>query len=291
MMHDVAVVGAGPAGTAAALRVLRERPGSRVVLLDAATFPRDKCCGDGIAAEVFDLLAALGVPDVADLAPPVPRLRLSTPNGWRVDRACQRPSRVIPRAVFDAVLVNAAVARGVELHHHRVRTLEVAPDRAKQVAQQKVLPVVSQVASEVSDNLREPAQQAMDSVKSTAQDAGQTVGDKGRPAAQDVQGRAQDAAGTVRRRLRRRCAPPPRIGHAGDARSPRATTGCRGDGPWGARAARVGSASPSVPHGGTAGAAVRGRTDRGTPARPEQACDGVVADGLDLDDRALGGRQ
>jgi gas vesicle protein len=117
-------------------------------------------------------------------------------------------------------------------------------DQAKQVAQEKVQPVVSQVASEVSDNLREPAQQAMDSVKSTAQDAGQTVADKGRPAAQDVQGRAQDAAGTVRRRLRRRCAPPPRIGHVGDARSPRATTGCRGDGPWGARAARVGSASP-----------------------------------------------
>ena len=86
-MHDVAVVGAGPAGTAAALRVLRERPGSRVVLLDAATFPRDKCCGDGIAAEVFDLLAALAS-DVADLAPPVPRLRLRTPNGRTVDRAC-----------------------------------------------------------------------------------------------------------------------------------------------------------------------------------------------------------
>jgi menaquinone-9 beta-reductase len=128
-MYDVAVVGAGPAGTAAALRVLRERPGSRVVLLDAATFPRDKCCGDGIAAEVFDLLAALGVPDVADLAPPVPRLRLRTPNGRTVDRACRRPSRVIPRLVFDAALVDAAVARGVELRHHRVRTLEVTPDR------------------------------------------------------------------------------------------------------------------------------------------------------------------
>jgi geranylgeranyl reductase family protein len=128
-IYDVAVVGAGPAGTAAALRVLRERPGSRVVLLDAATFPRDKCCGDGIAAEVFDLLAALGVPDVADLAPPVPRLRLRTPNGRTVDRACRRPSRVIPRLVFDAALVDAAVARGVELRHHRVRTLEVTPDR------------------------------------------------------------------------------------------------------------------------------------------------------------------
>ena len=129
MLHDVAVVGAGPAGTAAALRVLRERPESRVVLLDATRFPRDKCCGDGIAAEVFDLLAALGVPHVADLAPPVPRLRLRTPNGRTVDRACRRPSRVIPRAVFDAALVDAAVARGAELRHHRVRTLEVAPDR------------------------------------------------------------------------------------------------------------------------------------------------------------------
>ena len=31
--------------------------------------------------------------------------------------------------MFDAALVDAAVARGVELRHHRVRTLEVAPDR------------------------------------------------------------------------------------------------------------------------------------------------------------------
>ena len=129
MLHDIAVVGAGPAGTAAALRVLRERPESRVVLLDATRFPRDKCCGDGIVAEVFDLLAALGVPDVADLAPPVPRLRLRTPNGRTVDRACRRPSRVIPRAVSDAALVVAALARGVELRLHRVRTLTVAPDR------------------------------------------------------------------------------------------------------------------------------------------------------------------
>jgi menaquinone-9 beta-reductase len=129
MVYDVAVVGAGPAGAAAALRVLRERPDSRVVLLDAAAFPRDKCCGDGIAAEVFDLLTALGVPDVAELSPPVPRLRLRTPGGRAVDRACRRPSRVIPRMVFDAALVDAAVAKGAELRRHRVRTVEVGADR------------------------------------------------------------------------------------------------------------------------------------------------------------------
>ncbi|MDT7653305.1 MAG: hypothetical protein QOI36_4711, partial [Pseudonocardiales bacterium] len=38
---DVVVVGAGPAGTAAALRVLQLRPDARVLLLDAAEFPRD----------------------------------------------------------------------------------------------------------------------------------------------------------------------------------------------------------------------------------------------------------
>ena len=71
-------------------------------------------------------------------------------------------------------------------------------DQAKQVAQEKVQPVLQQVAGEVGDNLREPAQQAVDSVKATAQDAKETVADEGRSAAQDVSGRAQDAAGTVR---------------------------------------------------------------------------------------------
>ena len=47
---DVAVVGAGPAGSASALRVLQLCPDARVLLLDAAAFPRDKTCGDGVAA-------------------------------------------------------------------------------------------------------------------------------------------------------------------------------------------------------------------------------------------------
>ena len=71
-------------------------------------------------------------------------------------------------------------------------------DQAKQVAQEKVQPVLQQVAGEVGDNLREPAQQAAESVKATAQDAKETVADEGRWAAQDVSGRAQHAAGNVR---------------------------------------------------------------------------------------------
>jgi geranylgeranyl reductase family protein len=129
VLYDVAIVGAGPAGSAAALRVLQLRPDARVLLLDAAAFPRDKTCGDGIAAHVFDLLDALGVRGLADSAPAVPRLRFRTPTGRVAERACARPNRVIRREVFDAALVDAAVARGALLRRHRVRTLEVRADR------------------------------------------------------------------------------------------------------------------------------------------------------------------
>jgi len=126
---DVAVVGAGPAGSAAALRALQLRPDARVLLLDAAAFPRDKTCGDGIAAHALDLVAALGVRGVAALGPAVPRLRLRTPGRRVVERTCARPNRVVPRAVFDAELVAAAVAAGARVQQHRVRGLEVRPDR------------------------------------------------------------------------------------------------------------------------------------------------------------------
>ena len=57
---DLVVVGGGPAGSAAALAAKRRRPDARVLLLDRADFPRDKACGDGIAAHGRDELAALG---------------------------------------------------------------------------------------------------------------------------------------------------------------------------------------------------------------------------------------
>jgi geranylgeranyl reductase family protein len=126
---DVAVVGAGPAGSASALRVLQLRPDARVLLLDASAFPRDKTCGDGVAAPVFDLLDALGVPDLRPLGPAVAGLRLRSPGGQVVARRCVRPNHPIPRAVFDARLVEAAVARGALLRRHRVRSLRVERDR------------------------------------------------------------------------------------------------------------------------------------------------------------------
>jgi geranylgeranyl reductase family protein len=129
VVYDVAVVGAGPAGCAAALRALQLRPAARVVLLDAAAFPRDKVCGDGIAPHVLDVYAALGVTGLADGYPAVPRLAVRAPSGVLADRVMGRPAHVVPRRVFDARLVAAATAAGAELRRHRVRRIEVRADR------------------------------------------------------------------------------------------------------------------------------------------------------------------
>ena len=58
---DVLVVGAGPAGAAAAAEAARS--GADVVLADAATFPRDKTCGDGLTPRAMAELDHLGLGD------------------------------------------------------------------------------------------------------------------------------------------------------------------------------------------------------------------------------------
>jgi menaquinone-9 beta-reductase len=58
---DVLVVGAGPAGSAAAAWLARA--GRDVVLADAAAFPRDKPCGDGLTPRAVAELRALGLRD------------------------------------------------------------------------------------------------------------------------------------------------------------------------------------------------------------------------------------
>jgi geranylgeranyl reductase family protein len=128
-VHDVAVIGAGPAGSAAALSALQARPGSRVLLLDRAAFPRDKTCGDGIAPHACDELARLGASDVLSDCAPVRRLRLISPRGTEAAAVLQRPDFVLPRTVFDARLVDLAVSRGAELVQHTARRLEVGADR------------------------------------------------------------------------------------------------------------------------------------------------------------------
>ncbi|MEZ0362681.1 menaquinone reductase [Mycobacterium sp. pUA109] len=61
---DVVVVGAGPAGSAAA--AWAARAGRDVLVIDAASFPRDKACGDGLTPRAVDELERLGLGDWLD---------------------------------------------------------------------------------------------------------------------------------------------------------------------------------------------------------------------------------
>ena len=123
-MWDLAIVGAGPAGSTAALAALAERPRARVLLLDRERFPRDKSCGDGIAPHVLDVLGPLGAGDVIAGWTSLQQLELSRGRRTVCGRMA-RPVWVIPREVFDARLVDRAVAAGAHLVQHRVRVVRV----------------------------------------------------------------------------------------------------------------------------------------------------------------------
>ena len=123
---DVVVVGAGPAGSAAALGALSEDRSLRVLLLDRSTFPRDKSCGDGIAPHVLDALCAVGADDVVDGWTPIHQLELSH-GDVRVEGRMAREVHVVPREVFDARLVERAVAAGAVLRQHRATSVTTDP--------------------------------------------------------------------------------------------------------------------------------------------------------------------
>jgi flavin-dependent dehydrogenase len=78
---DAVVIGAGPAGSAAA--ILLARAGWTVALVERQTFPRRKVCGECIAASNLPLLEALGLGDaLAASAGPVLR-RVTLMRGER----------------------------------------------------------------------------------------------------------------------------------------------------------------------------------------------------------------
>ena len=63
---DVLVIGAGPAGSAAARRLALG--GLRVVLVDRCVFPRDKVCGDAIIPDALEAIGDLGLDPVVRAA-------------------------------------------------------------------------------------------------------------------------------------------------------------------------------------------------------------------------------
>ncbi|AMY21794.1 geranylgeranyl reductase family protein [Rhodococcoides fascians] len=94
---DVLVVGAGPAGSSAAAWAARS--GRDVVLADAAVFPRDKTCGDGLTPRAVAELDRLGLGEWVRGTARNRGLRLS---GFGQELELEWPSRSFP-AVGSAV--------------------------------------------------------------------------------------------------------------------------------------------------------------------------------------------
>ena len=115
---DVLIVGAGPAGTAAAIELARA--GRDVTIIDKARFPRDKCCGDGLTTEALRILQGLGVtPDTVDNWNAVTDIVIRNPRGRQVRLPLPDTGQyaaVVPRFDLDHRLVQLARASGVAVH-------------------------------------------------------------------------------------------------------------------------------------------------------------------------------
>lgn len=113
---DVAVIGAGPAGAAAAITAARR--GARVLVVDQASHGRDKVCGDGLTPRAVGALGALQIP--LDGAHRIDGLRMIA---GRTERELPWPDTgrfpphgaVWPRRRLDAALIDAASEAGADV--------------------------------------------------------------------------------------------------------------------------------------------------------------------------------
>ena len=123
-MHDVIVVGAGPAGSTTA-RECAEK-GMSVLLLDRAAFPRDKPCGGGVTARASDLLPF-------DISPVVERSIRGVRFNFRQQESVTRYSDrdlvyLTQRRNLDTFLVERALDKGITLRE-RARVQRVSQGR------------------------------------------------------------------------------------------------------------------------------------------------------------------
>jgi flavin-dependent dehydrogenase len=115
MMHgdvDALVVGAGPAGSVAAL--VLARAGVRVRLIDRATFPRDKLCGDTLNPGSLSILDRLGIgAAVRACALPISGMVVTGPGAQvSADYPDGLRGMSLTRRCLDQLLVEAAVSAG-----------------------------------------------------------------------------------------------------------------------------------------------------------------------------------
>jgi len=120
---DVAVIGAGPAGST--LAALLAGHGVRVALIERDRFPRDKLCGEFLSYDALPILEPLGVVDELDRAgaPRIERCRIIS-SRQTYEFALPHAARGVSRLFFDDLLVRTAKAKGAQVRQgHTVTDL------------------------------------------------------------------------------------------------------------------------------------------------------------------------
>ena len=121
----VTIVGAGPAGTAAAI-VLR-RHGHPVLLLDRRAPPREKVCGDGLILDSHEALASLGLGDrVRELGHAVQAGRIVSPS--QRSAIITSDFTTLERHFLDGLLLEEAIERGATFRVAHVQHAEASED-------------------------------------------------------------------------------------------------------------------------------------------------------------------
>ncbi len=112
---DVLIVGAGPAGSVAG--AILARAGARVRIVDRATFPRDKLCGDTVNPGTLARLQALQLTDGIDARSlRVNGMRVTGSGGVAIDGRYPGglSGRAITRRDLDWLLLQQAIAAGCQ---------------------------------------------------------------------------------------------------------------------------------------------------------------------------------
>lgn len=112
--RNVSIIGAGPAGCAAALAALAE--GASVTLYEKSRFPRHKVCGEFLAPEILPVIASLGVEPAFRAAKPA-RLVTAMLCGGGDSKPLHfaEPAYSLSRYSFDNLLLEEALRHGAEL--------------------------------------------------------------------------------------------------------------------------------------------------------------------------------
>ncbi len=119
-MMDVAIVGAGPAGSAAAIELARA--GKRVLIIEKKPFPRTKVCGGCLSGPAASRLTKL-VGEGREL-PGIPGTQVSFVIGsYRLACHPHGATRIIPREEMDACLANLAAEAGAEIRYGQAASL------------------------------------------------------------------------------------------------------------------------------------------------------------------------